>query len=110
MSIPPPLEPSASATAPAPRPTDAGEALTLPPMQHRVVLVVDLVESVRLMAANEAAVVNRWRGFVQHAGTQVLPARAGRLVKSLGDGLLVEFEHPAQAVLAALETAGGGCV
>ena len=39
----------------------------LPQQRHKVVLVIDLVESVRLMAANEAAVVNRWRGFVQHA-------------------------------------------
>jgi adenylate cyclase len=78
-------------------------AITLPPMQHKTVLVIDLVESVRLMAANEAQVVALWRGFVQFATTEVLPARGGRLVKSLGDGLLAEFEHPAQAVRAALE-------
>lgn len=72
-------------------------------MQHRTVLVIDLVESVRLMAADEAEVVRLWRGFVQFATTEVLPARGGRLVKSLGDGLLAEFEHPAQAVRAALQ-------
>jgi class 3 adenylate cyclase/TolB-like protein len=71
-------------------------------MRHKTVLVIDLVESVRLMAANEAQVVTLWRGFVQFATTEVLPARGGRLVKSLGDGLLAEFEHPAQAVRAAL--------
>jgi class 3 adenylate cyclase len=78
-------------------------AVTLPPMRHKTVLVIDLVESVRLMAANEAQVVGLWRGFVQFATTEVLPARGGRLVKSLGDGLLAEFEHPAQAVRAALQ-------
>lgn len=72
-------------------------------MRHKTVLVIDLVESVRLMAANEAQVVALWRGFVQFATTEVLPARGGRLVKSLGDGLLAEFEHPAQAVRAALQ-------
>ena len=62
----------------------------LPQQRHKVVLVIDLVESVRLMAANEAAVVNQWRGFMHHATTQVLPACRGRLVKSLGDGMLVD--------------------
>jgi TolB-like protein/class 3 adenylate cyclase len=78
---------------------------TLPPLpqqRHKVVLVIDLVESVRLMAANEAAVVNQWRGFMHHATTQVLPACRGRLVKSLGDGMLVEFDQPTDGVRAAL--------
>ncbi|WP_286852217.1 adenylate/guanylate cyclase domain-containing protein [Hydrogenophaga sp. 70-12] len=71
-------------------------------MQHKTVLVIDLVESVRLMAHNEEQVVRLWRGFVHHATTEVLPPHGGRLVKSLGDGLLAEFEHPAQAVRAAM--------
>jgi TolB-like protein len=74
----------------------------LPQQRHKVVLVIDLVESVRLMAANEAAVVNQWRGFMHHATSQVLPACHGRLVKSLGDGLLVEFDRPTDGVRAAL--------
>ncbi|MDR7094265.1 adenylate/guanylate cyclase domain-containing protein [Hydrogenophaga laconesensis] len=74
----------------------------LPQQRHKVVLVIDLVESVRLMAANEAAVVNQWRGFMHHATTQVLPACHGRLVKSLGDGMLVEFDQPTDGVRAAL--------
>lgn len=81
------------------------EDLTSPlPLQYnRVVLVMDLVESVRLMAANESAVVNHWRGFLSHARTQVLPQRRGRLVKSLGDGILAEFDQPVDAVQAAHE-------
>ena len=82
---------SATATAPP-----------LPLQLHKVVLVMDLVESVRLMAANEAAVVNQWRGFVHHATTVVLPDCKGRMVKSLGDGMLVEFDQPTDAVRAAL--------
>jgi adenylate cyclase len=76
--------------------------LPLPQQRHKVVLVIDLVESVRLMAANEAAVVNQWRGFMHHATSQVLPTCHGRLVKSLGDGLLVEFDRPTDGVRAAL--------
>jgi len=62
---------------------------------------MDLVESVRLMAANEAFVVSAWHGFLQHAQDKVLPACSGRLVKSLGDGLLAEFDRSADAVKAA---------
>jgi len=76
----------------------------LPPLQsNRVVLVVDLVESVRLMSVNETAVVGQWHSFVQYALTQVLPAHGGRLVKSLGDGLLAEFDACSQAVQATLK-------
>jgi adenylate cyclase len=77
-------------------------ALALP-LRQKVVLVMDLVESVRLMAASEAAVVGHWRGFVRHATDDVLPRHGGRLVKSLGDGILVEFDVPRRAAAAALE-------
>jgi adenylate cyclase len=75
----------------------------LPLQQNKVVLVVDLVESVRLMASNEAAVVGHWHRFMQHAQAVVLPQRQGRLVKSLGDGLLAEFSSASQGVRAALD-------
>ncbi|QHE86604.1 adenylate/guanylate cyclase domain-containing protein [Hydrogenophaga sp. BPS33] len=88
-------------TAPAEQGASPPE-LSLPQQRHKVVLVMDLVESVRLMAANEAAIVSHWRGFMHHATSQVLPANQGRLVKSLGDGLLVEFDQPVHAVRAAL--------
>ncbi|HET8746286.1 MAG TPA: adenylate/guanylate cyclase domain-containing protein [Ramlibacter sp.] len=77
-------------------------ALALPQRQ-KVVLVMDLVESVRLMAANEAAVIGHWRRFIHHATTDVLPRRQGRLVKSLGDGFIAVFDSGHQAVAAALE-------
>lgn len=81
-----------------------GDALVpVLPLRQKVVLVMDLVESVRLMAANEAAVVQRWHAFVQHARAHVLPAHHGRHVKSLGDGLLAEFDSAPEAVQAASE-------
>ena len=61
------------------------------PRERRTLVVVDVVESVRLMQAHEADVINRWRRFVHEVQTQVLPPFGGRLVKSLGDGLLLEF-------------------
>jgi adenylate cyclase len=71
--------------------------------QRRAIVVVDVVESVRLMQANEADVIDRWRRFVNEVRTQVLPVHGGRLVKSLGDGLLLEFEAVPAAVACALE-------
>lgn len=76
-------------------------ALTLPQRQ-KVVLVMDLVESVRLMAANEVAVIDHWRGFVRYATSTVLPRHSGRLVKSLGDGIMAEFDSAREATAAAL--------
>lgn len=70
--------------------------------QRKAIVVVDVVESVRLMQANEADVIDRWRRFINEVRTQVLPVHGGRLVKSLGDGLLLEFELVVEAVSAAL--------
>jgi class 3 adenylate cyclase/TolB-like protein len=69
---------------------------------RRAVVVVDVVESVRLMQVDEAGVIDRWRRFVNLVRTQLLPAHGGRMVKSLGDGLLLEFAtvpHAAQAAI-----------
>ncbi|MDB5750998.1 MAG: hypothetical protein JWP65_1419 [Ramlibacter sp.] len=73
------------------------------PQRQKVVLVMDLVESVRLMEANEVRVIDHWRGFVRHATGSVLPRRHGRLVKSLGDGIMAEFDSAPEAVAAALD-------
>ena len=67
------------------------------PRSQKVVLVIDLVESVRLMSVDEAGTVARWHGFVQQAKDHTIPQHHGRLVKSLGDGLMVEFEQARDA-------------
>jgi adenylate cyclase len=73
------------------------------PLRQKVVLVMDLVESVRLMAANELAVIEHWRGFIRHVTQTVLPQHGGRLVKSLGDGIMAEFDSARAATHAALQ-------
>jgi class 3 adenylate cyclase/TolB-like protein len=71
--------------------------------QQTVVLVVDLVESVRLMQELEASTVHRWMEFVRLATTEILPRHRGVLVKSLGDGLMARFEGVPDAIDAAAE-------
>jgi adenylate cyclase len=71
--------------------------------QEAVVLLVDLVESVRLMHAHEAVTVRRWADFVRIATTEILPRYQGVLVKSLGDGLMARFDAVPDAVDAATE-------
>ncbi len=69
---------------------------------RRSVLVVDLVESVRLIEEDEEGAVRRWRDLVDWVQQHLLPTRGGRLVKSLGDGLMLEFGDARAAVYAAL--------
>jgi adenylate cyclase len=77
------------------------------PRVVRAVLVVDVVESVRLMQEDEAGTIQRWRGFVDHVVHHLLPASEGRMVKSLGDGMMVESPdvHKAVAVAFAMQDA-----
>ena len=65
---------------------------------RRAIVVVDLVESVRIMQAFEADVIDRWRRFVAEVRDQVLPVHHARMVKSLGDGMLLEYEQAPAAV------------
>lgn len=61
------------------------------PRSTKVLLVMDVVESVRIMEQDQDDFVRRWQQLVQHAEQQVLPLHGGRIVKSLGDGLMLEF-------------------
>lgn len=69
---------------------------------HRAVLLVDIVEFVRLVEEDEVGVISRWLRLVGEVTTQILPRCGGRLVKSLGDGMLLDFEDVRAAVWAAL--------
>lgn len=68
----------------------------------RSVLIIDLVESVRLIEENERQTVGRWIDFVDHVEKDILPDCSGRLKKRLGDGLLIDFDQPRDACAAAL--------
>jgi class 3 adenylate cyclase/TolB-like protein len=71
--------------------------------QETVVLLIDLVESVRLMQEHEAFTVSRWADFVRIVTGEILPRHRGVMVKSLGDGLMARFETVPDAADAAAE-------
>ena len=73
-----------------------------PGRKHRVMVLVDVVESVRLMREHEEDFIRRWQAFLEEVQDRLLPAHRGRLVKSLGDGLLMVFEDIPTAVNGAL--------
>ncbi|MEO7547984.1 MAG: adenylate/guanylate cyclase domain-containing protein, partial [Ramlibacter sp.] len=58
--------------------------------QTKVLLVLDVVESVRLMELDEDGFVQSWQVLVRQV-EEVLAGESGRIVKSLGDGLMIEF-------------------
>jgi class 3 adenylate cyclase len=66
-------------------------------------VVVDVAESVRLIQQDELGTIDHWRRLVNEVRSQVLPAHGGRLVKSLGDGMLLEFESARAGVAASLQ-------
>jgi class 3 adenylate cyclase/TolB-like protein/Tfp pilus assembly protein PilF len=67
----------------------------------RTVLCIDVVESVRLIEDNEEDTVRRWRSLVDSVAKNILPGFGGRLVKSLGDGMLIELPRVQPAISAA---------
>lgn len=71
---------------------------------HVVVMMVDIVESVALMQTDFEEVVLRWLRLVAGVRQGPLKAHGGRLVKSLGDGLLLTFERTDAALRAAFDT------
>ncbi len=77
------------------------DADTLAPRELRVVLVCDVVESVRWMEQDEDYAVTRWQAFAHHVRGTIVPAHGGSVVKSTGDGMMVEFTNARSAVQAA---------
>ena len=68
---------------------------------NRAVLLADIVESVRLIEQDEVRIISRWLALVEHVKKEILPKHNGRLVKSLGDGMLMDFADVRSAVSAA---------
>ena len=71
------------------------------PRSTKVLLVMDVVESVRIMEQDQDGFVRRWQQLVEEAEQNVLPRHGGRIVKSLGDGLMLEFASAQGCVKAA---------
>lgn len=69
----------------------------------KVVMVADIVESVRLMESDEQDFITRWEHLVRHIRQEVLARHGGRMVKSLGDGVMLEFSDERSAARAAFE-------
>ncbi|MFO7853900.1 MAG: adenylate/guanylate cyclase domain-containing protein [Paracoccaceae bacterium] len=67
-----------------------------------VILAADLAGYSRLMAADEEGVIRRLRAARAAVIDPALAEAGGRIVKTMGDGLLVEFASPVAAVRAAL--------
>ena len=68
---------------------------------ERTILVVDMVEFGRLAELDEFDTISRWFGLVESIKTDILPAHGGRLIKELGDGLLIDLEDVPAAVATA---------
>ena len=69
---------------------------------NRSVLVLDVVESVRLVEHDEVGAISRWFDLLDRVKSEVLPEFDGRLVKTLGDGMLLDFADVRNSVSAAL--------
>jgi class 3 adenylate cyclase/TolB-like protein len=67
----------------------------------RVIAMADVVESVRLMEEDTPSFIQGWQGFLAFV-TQRLPQEGGRMHRSLGDGLMLEFPEAAGCMRALL--------
>jgi adenylate cyclase len=66
------------------------------------ILVADIVGYSRLMGADEAGTIRRLKALRREVTDPAIQAAQGRIVKAMGDGLLVEFPSPLRAVTCAL--------
>lgn len=71
------------------------------------VVFADLVGSVHWYQTNESGVIARWRMFAQQAREQWVLANDGRVVRTDGDGLLMEFPDARRAVAGAFALHAG---
>lgn len=78
--------------------------------EHRVerrlaaILAVDVVGASGLMEADEASTLSAIRTIFSEMIEPAAAQHQGRIVKTMGDGALLEFASPVEAVLCAVET------
>src|SRR6478735_6479834 len=66
------------------------------------ILLADIVGYNRLMGTDEAGTIGRFRVLRRDVTDPAIKNAQGRIVKSMGDGLLVEFPSPLRAVACAI--------
>ncbi|MBP1180419.1 adenylate/guanylate cyclase domain-containing protein [Methylobacterium sp. PvR107] len=84
---------------------DAPRAVTDHPQAERrlaAILVADIVGYSRMMGADEAGTLRRLKALRRELINPQIAVARGRIVKTMGDGLLVEFPSPVRAVACAV--------
>ena len=69
----------------------------------RAMLMVDVVDSGRIFKVYRDAAIDRWFRYVDQIRDELVPAAAGRFIKSTGDGFLLAFDDAPTAAAAALD-------
>jgi class 3 adenylate cyclase/tetratricopeptide (TPR) repeat protein len=67
----------------------------------RAVLDVEMAEADHSLGRSQEEIISHRRTLVDRVATNVLPAYGGRILKSLGQGLVVDFAHASVALKAA---------
>jgi adenylate cyclase len=86
--VPPTVHPAASRTA------DRGTC---------VVMFIDVVESARLIESDEVGTIDKWWQIEAFINREIVLKQNGRIVKLLGDGMLIEFKEVRKAISAAFQ-------
>jgi adenylate cyclase len=71
------------------------------------VLLADVVGYSRLMSADEESTHRRWASYVENLVNPAAVKYHGRLIRSMGDGLLMEFDSALDAVRCAIDIQRG---
>jgi adenylate cyclase len=71
------------------------------------ILAADVVGYSRLMGVDEAGTRARFNSHLRELIEPIVAGRSGRIVKTIGDGLLVEFASVVDAVQSAVEIQEG---
>ncbi len=74
-----------------------------PQRRLSAIIAVDVVGYTRLMAQDEAATLDALKRFRQDLIDPKVTEHSGRVVKTTGDGLLLEFPSAVSAALCAIE-------
>jgi len=99
-----PMNAAANQHASDPRDEESSTG-ALPDLERRLctIMVMDIVNYTGLMEADEVATHQRWMDIRAKLIEPQIGAHGGSLVKSTGDGLLVEFQSTIEAVQCAIE-------